>query len=424
MHISLVKHAKGRTECTVDIPADARIAAEQKAIAKLGSQVNLKGFRPGKAPVDVLKEQLDPERVVKETVHQLLPEILRKAMEENKLAPIMPPRIEIVTNEPLKLKVLFVESPEVKINGDKIKMEPKTDVKIDEKEKRQFVKQLLWHDRKEKEEERGAQDGDLVKMDLMVEDDKGHKLESASRPDYRVLVGTDEMLPELEKALMGMKKGEKKTVRISLPKEYPTVELQGKKASFHIAVQSVSSVETPEITAEYIKTHFGSDKTPDQFMADIEKMLSERKGRDVAKQRENAFFDKVLKETKTDYAPELVDSEVQAMLENIQQQLTKQNMTMDDWIKSMNKKPEEIAAEMKKSAEDRLTLRFGIQALIKKAEIKVADEEVVKRCEEEKVMAKAQGQNTDDRDYLPDGRRYEQIASEMQVEKLMEKYGV
>lgn len=423
--LKIEKLPKARTTVTVEVPADIHKTAEQNALRKLASRVNLPGFRPGKAPADMVREKIDPQDLLKETVRDVLPQVMKQAVDEAKVAPILPPSVQIVSENPLKISVLFIETPEAKVSGiDKLKMEKKPEITVDAKEMQQFIRQLTWHDRRETEETRGAQNDDIVKMDLKATDDKSTDIAGLTQKDYRVLLGTDDLLPDLTKALAGMKTGEEKTVKVTLPKDFNAPELQGKKVTFGIKVTSVASATTPEITADYLKQNFSVDKTPDEFRKDIEAMLKDRKSRDLSRKREQEFFDMIQKATKVDLPDELIDAEVQAMIDNLHQRLQKDNMTMEDWLKSMNKKPDEIVTDLKKTATDRLTMRFGLQQLIKHKEIKIDDAQIAKLAKEAIVLAQSQGHTVNEAEYQPGENRYEQIRSQHAIEKLMEMYGV
>ena len=119
MNITLKKLPQARTQATV-IFDDAEVkGAEESAIKGLGKTLSLPGFRPGTAPISLLRERLSSERIREEIVHQLLPKALEDAQKKG-VKPIISPRVELTNLNPLTLMITFVEKPEVKVDRKKI----------------------------------------------------------------------------------------------------------------------------------------------------------------------------------------------------------------------------------------------------------------------------------------------------------------
>ena len=129
MDITLKKLSKTRTQATIIFDADAVTKARDEVIIVLSKEVELPGFRKGNVPKDVAMEHLAEDRIQEEVVHRLLPAALKEITENNELKPIIRPRVELTSTEPLTVAVTIVEQPEVKVKGaEKLKV-PKVDKK-------------------------------------------------------------------------------------------------------------------------------------------------------------------------------------------------------------------------------------------------------------------------------------------------------
>jgi trigger factor len=135
--------------------------------------------------------------------------------------------------------------------------------------------------------------------------------------------------------------------------------------------------------------------------------------------RERVLMDELTKCTKVDLAPELVDEETRQMVGEFEHQLSQQDMNMEQWMQTSGKKPEEVLADMKKQAEQRLTLRLGMQKLVEEKEIDITDEEM------DQIVEGFLGQATEDQRkevesaYQKGAQAYEQLKWQKKVEKAL-----
>ena len=120
MNITLKKLGSARTQATVIIDDTVAKKAEKEVVQNLGSEVKIKGFRPGKAPADKIREQISEQRIQEEVVRHVMPEIMKEAIETHKLNPIIRPNVELSSLAPLTIIVTLVEKPEVKVETRKV----------------------------------------------------------------------------------------------------------------------------------------------------------------------------------------------------------------------------------------------------------------------------------------------------------------
>ena len=349
--------------------------AEEKALKKLGSSVKIEGFRPGNAPADMLKDKVSPDQLLEETIRELLPETINKLAKENDLKPIIPPKIEAESKEPLTLALTFVEHPEVTVKGaDKIKIEKK-ETKVDDKEMDRAIGYILDQHKKTKEVDREAKEGDQITMDFRGEDENKKEIEGTKTEGHQVVIGSKMLIPGFEDELKGLKKGQDKSFTLKFPDKYHAEHLQNKPVTFHVKVKQVEEVDKPELDDKFAKEHMGAESA-DDLKKKIKESMEAEENRIDRQRRETELFEKIREPTKVELAPELIEEEARDLFESFAQQLKQQNLDFSEWMEKAGKKPEELKAEFDNQAKERLTLRMGIQNIVDAKEIDLSDKEV------------------------------------------------
>jgi len=415
MQSQLEKLPQARTKVTVILDSTERTTAEEKALQTLSQSMKLPGFRPGKAPLAVLREKVTETQLLEETVRAALPDVMKTAMATGELRPIMQPSVSLEAKEPLTLSVMFVERPEVKVKGAKklsIQKNPITDPTA--KEVDECITQLLDRDRKETSVDRAAKTGDVVEVAMDSKDEKGEPLKELTVSKYSVVLGKEELLPELEKHMHDVKKGESKTTEIAFAKDHDIPALQGKKATVTLTVNDVREVTLPELTPEYIKTRLGAEKSVEEFRKDVSVMLRSQRGQQEMQRREQELLKTVRESTTVDLAPELLNAEARLVLDEFQARLQKQGITFDDWIQSTGKEQKEVEKEVLQSARDRLLLRFGMHKVVEEREIPASDTDVVAFLQEVSGPDAA-------KEHVPGSPAFEEAKAEVKVRTFIEE---
>lgn len=419
MDTKIEKLPQSRIRTVTTVTKEEHADAEKKALAALADQIDIKGFRVGKAPGDMVRSRVGNERLMEETVRQLLPSVLKSALELSKAKPMLRPAASVVSTEPLTIALTFVERPPVTVKkAESLKVEKKQIPEATEKEVEAFLRKILMQDKTETPVERPAAKGDFVRLALASKK-KDKPVEELTVGNYGLLIGGEDVLPELEPHLTGMKKDEKKTAEITFPKDHDIPGIRGEKISVEMTVKGVSEVKLPELTKEYLKARLGTDATPETFRADVKRMLTDRARSEELKRREEELYTLVRAATTVDLAPEVIDAEVQDMAGDLRMRLEKQNMTMDDWLKTTNKDPKAVVDEMKQIAENRIRLRFGMQELAAKLKIDADPGEIASALASAKEAAKADGRSVPEEEMTPGGSIYEHIRFDLTMQKLV-----
>lgn len=422
MSDTTVTRDKHRVTCTITFTPEQKAVAEEKAVKSLGASIDLPGFRKGTAPAEVLKEKINPDQLGEETVRNLLPDAVPAAVEENNITPIIPPRVTIKSEDPLTIELIFTERPAVKLKGvDKIKIEKKN-TKVEEKDIDQMIDYLLSQHQTVVEVDRAAKKDDKVTASFWGDDEDGNEIPGTRLQNREVVIGSKTLIPGFEDGLIGLKKGDTKDLKLTFPEKYHAEDLAGKPVTFHVTVDKVEEVQKPELSESFIKQTFGQE-SEEAFRKEVEKTLAEQEERVLRQQNETQFFEAFEKAVTVDLGEDLVNEEVKYMFEDLSHRLEQQQSSIEQWLQSVGKKPEEVLEDFKKQATSRLTVRFGLQQYIEDKQIDVSPEEV-RATIDGTILSSIPADQQDDAlsYYQKGGEGYEQIRWQKLVEKVMEEF--
>ncbi len=248
-----------KTEMEITVAASELDKKIDQKLLSLAPQVKLKGFRPGKAPLKVLRANY-ARSVMGEVLEQAVNESTRDAMKEKGITPAGQPKIEVKTFDQGQDLVYTIEVesfPEFELPDFKsLEIERQyaevTDEEIDKTIER-FAE--AYKESKPVEEDRPAVIGDMVEIDFTGQADDGTKLPGMDGNGVKLEIGAQQFIPGFEEQLEGLKTGDKKEVKVTFPENYQEKALAGKDATFNVTVKSIAEPVRPEINEEFAKKY-------------------------------------------------------------------------------------------------------------------------------------------------------------------------
>ena len=319
--------------------------------------VNLKGFRPGKVPREVLKRQFG-QAVFSEVLDKVLKETTTKVLEENKIKPAGQPKLDLKTygeDKDLEYVISVTELPKIEVKSiENIKFDEYS-VKIDDKETDKRIKEIAKNQPnfKEASADAKAKETDLVIFDYTATvDEKPFKGNEGK--NTQLTLGKDLFLKGFDKQLIGVKKGDEKTVEAILPENFPEKEFVNKKAKFKCKILEIKNPEEVKINDEFAKNLGAKD------LNDLKTLISKQINDEYKNSLDRLSKNQILKELEkfkvSEIPSNLIEEEIKVL---------SQGMSEDDAKKS-RKNFEEIA---KKRIKVGLILNeFGEQNKIKVTE--------------------------------------------------------
>ncbi len=324
--------------------------------------VNLKGFRPGKVPREVLKRQFG-KAVYGEVLDKVLKESTTKALEENKIKPAGQPKLDLKTygeDKDLEYVISVTELPKVETKSlENIKFDDYT-VKIDSKETDKRIKEIAKNQPNFKDAlDSNAKEGDLVVFDYKATvDDKSFK--GGEGKNTQLTLGKDLFLKNFDKQLIGVKKGDEKIVEAILPENFPEKDLVNKKAKFNCKITAVKNPEEVKIDDQFAKNLGAKD------LNDLKSLISKQINDEYKNSLDRLSKNQILKEIEKFKVNEIPNNLIEEEVK-----ILSQGMSEEDKKKS-RKNFEEIA---KKRIKVGLILNeFGEQNKIKVTEQELQSE--------------------------------------------------
>jgi len=293
---------------------------------EIKSTVNLKGFRPGKVPKEILKRQFG-KAVFSEVLDKVLKETSAKALEENKIKPAGQPKLDLKTygeDKELEYVLSVTELPKVEVKSlENIKFDQYS-VKIDKSETDKRIKEIAKNQPsfKETSPDTKAKEGDLVTLDYNATVD-GKEFKGSEGKNTQLTLGKDLFLKGFDKQLIGVKKNDEKEVEATLPENFPEKELVNKKAKFNCKIINVKNPEEIKINDDFAKNLGAKD------LNDLKNLISKQINDEYKNSLDQLSKNQILKEIekiKVDDVPEnLIAEEVKILSQGMSEEEAKKN---------------------------------------------------------------------------------------------------
>jgi trigger factor len=300
----------------VALTADLVEKAFEDAYRNVQKKAKLQGFRPGKAPLNVIKK-LYGDSVRGEVGEKLINKHLFDVLKEKKINPIAAPVVENMdmptTGKDFNFSAVVDVMPEIKVKNwkgldlkaDKYEVKPESMTREVDFLRRRHAKT------KNLEETAAAAAGHLAFIGHKVYQN-GNLIENMDVEEFPVALGFKEIFADLENAILGMKKGETKKATITLPADYNDPALAGKAVEFEINLKNLQELAMPELNDEFAKD-VGFD-TMDALKAEINKQL-EKRGKQLRRQKlEASIMDELRQRNSFDVPPSMVDQVIDSMI--------------------------------------------------------------------------------------------------------------
>lgn len=411
------KKAKNVHEIKVEITGKDWEKKLDETFKKIIKKVKIDGFRPGKAPRNIYEQKYGKQSIVVEAVDSCMNEAYVKALKEFKGEPIMQPTVGIEKADETGVTYVFTftTKPEIKINKytnlgvkkDSVKV-TKKDVDAEIEKMRKEYADLTVKDGK-------AENGDTVIIDFEGFDgDKA--FEGGKAENYALELGSNSFIPGFEEALVGVKKGDKKDVNVTFPKDYHAEELKGKPVVFKVLVHEVKTKVYPELDEDFFLDLGLEDvKTKEDLEKKVKETMTEQKEYEAENKYVDELFEALLKETSVEVPHELIHEELDRMVEQYAERLKMQGITLEQFYKFTNSSEEALKAQMHEEAEKRVKLRFAIDEIIELEKIDATDEEANHDAEEK---AKKRGMDKDE--YIKAFGELEMLKYDIKVQKVLD----
>jgi trigger factor len=355
-------------ELTVTVKAEEYKKNMEDAAKRLSERAGIKGFRPGKAPYDMVKSQLGEQKILEEALESIIQKNYYDAVTKEKLSAIGMPLVtleKVAAGNDLVFKAKVALMPTVKLpNLEEIKVK-QDDAKVEDKEVDETVDGLRRMQMKEVIKNGISTDKDKVVIDMDMLIDKV-PVEGGFAKDHQVYLSEKHYIPGLSEQLIGLKKDEKKEFSLEFPKEHYQKHLAGKMVDFKITVKDVYTLELPPLDEEFAKS------LGQKNIADLKELIK--------KNMEAEAVRKVAQKTESEIPDLLIKNEKHKMFHELEHDLEHRGLSMEDYLKQLKKTEDEIFQDFTVAADKRIRAALVAKQIALdeniKAEQKDIDEEI------------------------------------------------
>ena len=291
-------------------------------LKRLGKNAKMPGFRPGKVPANIVKQQYG-EQARHEALNEALDRAFGEAVKTQQLRVAGYPSIEPKTSEStthIEFTAVFEVYPEIKLGELKDVEIERPVLEVGAAEMDNTLNVLRKQRVRYEPVDRVAAKGDEVTIDFLGKKD-GEPFQGGQANDYPFVLGEGSMLADFENAVTGLKAGEDKTFEMTFPADYFSKDLAGQTVSFEIKVKEVRESILPEIDAEFAKTLGVGDGDVDKMRAEIETNLKREVKKRLQSKVKDQVMDALLKVNPIDVPNALVEMEIQRLMQAARQDM-------------------------------------------------------------------------------------------------------
>ncbi|MBP7211883.1 trigger factor [bacterium] len=371
MKIDLENEQNNVVKINIEIPAKDAVSEYNKAVKKISEYVNIPGFRKGKAPRNIIEQNVGQDKIKQEALESMLPRAIQEAIISNKLDIIAQPYVESYdfnVGKDVKIVAKAELRPQVTMGDYKgMKLEVEGFENPADAAQKSIDSLIEQHATFEVVVDRPSKNDDTVVFDFDGTVN-GEKIQGGAAENYSLDLAHSNFIPGFAEQLVGKNINDEFDINVTFPKEYHEAKLAGQPAVFKIKMKEIKQKVLPELTDEFAQK-VGPFKTVDDLKADVQKYLDAKKENENKRLANNAIFEKVLENITVDVQETMIDREAQALLDEYKQRLAGQGI---DWQKAIESQGQnEVMEGLKKEALTRIKNSLVIDKIAELENIKI-----------------------------------------------------
>ena len=350
--------------------------AEMDAYKKAVKNMNIPGFRKGKAPKYIVEKLYGKGVFFEDAINACLPEAFDEAVKESGLVIVGSPKFDIVsTDGDIVLKAEGFVKPEMDLKAYKSLKAKKKVAKVTKKEIDEEVARARKRNARTIEiTDRAAKKNDIANINYEGFVD-GVAFEGGKGENHDLTLGSGSFIPGFEDQIIGKKIGDAFDVVVTFPEDYHAKELAGKEATFKTVLNGIKFEELPALDDEFAKDVSEFD-TLDEYKEDIKDKLTKRNESKAEADFENALAEALMKNLKGEIPEPMFEAETENYVRDYDNRLRMQGLDLSTYLKYTGMTLDALRTEMRPQAEKQVKVRLALETIVKKESITVTDDEV------------------------------------------------
>lgn len=385
-----------QVKLTVEVDNEQLEASKRKAAKKIARRIKIPGFRPGKAPYQVIRRQVGEEALLEESLEILVNDIYPQVVEEEEINPYGPGNLEnVVSLDPVTLEFVIPLMAEVELGDYKSIRKPYEPPEVTDQQVDAVQQDFRQRQAVEETADRAAEVGDHVYLRLSARrfeaegegegEDEGEESSGADLIEERTtstIIAEDQADAKDEwpyngfsRELIGMSAGEDKTLVYTFPEDSPYESLREVNAEFSIHVEDVKARLLPELDDEFAQS-LGEYEDLDALQKDIRESLEHRSKEGYNAEYDDDLINEIIESSTIKYPPQMKEAELNGVIQQLETRLGNQGLDMDIYLKTREMDEQGLRDEAEPVAETRVKRSLVLLEIAKHEEIDVSEEEL------------------------------------------------
>jgi trigger factor len=350
--------------------------AQEKAFNKLAKNVEVKGFRKGSAPKDMVRKQISDAAIFNEAIDSIANEAFVFGMTEQNLSVVGRPSLDVKNVSKDEVELLFDVSvtPEVTLGDYKSVKVAQENVVVSDSDIEAVIAKTL-----EDYAELVIKDSEAVMGDTVVIDFEGFKddvaFEGGKGENYPLELGSNSFIPGFEEALVGVVVGQSLDVAVTFPDNYGVEDLAGQPVVFKVTVHEIKGKQLPELSDEFVVSLKKEGiTTVDAFKEDVIHTLKHEKEHEAEHAFEDAVLTQVVQASSVDIPQVMIDEETNVLFEDFKRRLESQNYNLELYTALTGQDEAFLREQMANDADRKVRLRLVLDAIAKAENFEITPE--------------------------------------------------
>ncbi len=375
------KEAANTYELVVSVDGTIFEKAINKVYKKQVKSINIPGFRKGKAPRHIIERMYGKEVFYDDAMQECYPDALYEASQEKGLEIVAVESLEAVEAgaDGFTFKASIIVKPELEVDGyEGIEVtKPSTEV-TEELIDKEIESVRDRNSRMVTVEDRAAEMGDTTVIDFEGFVD-GVAFEGGKSENFSLALGSGNFIPGFEEQIVGHNAGEEFTITVTFPEDYQAEELKGKEAEFKIVLHEIKTKELPEVDDEFVKD-VSEKETVAEYREELRETIAKRLADEAEKDIDNQISEKLVELAQGDIPEAMYERQVDEMIRDFEARLRSQglNVGLNEYLQYMGMDMDSLRNVYRADAEKIVKRKLVLEAIAKKENIEVTEEDIEK----------------------------------------------